>query len=246
MLAMFKDAKEAVERISGCRIYRKTLPHGVDCYFDIERTALKRDGIKVVFDVGANIGQSALKYLNEFPKAEIFSFEPVANTFSELVTATSKFRRIHPYNFGMARESGEALINVNPTSRVSSIKLKRPDDHSETIRLETIAGFVEKHQLGTIDFLKIDTEGFDLEVLAGAAPLLRQHRVHFVQSECEPVVRTKDFVSFPVLAQFMADFGYRIFGVYEQQPEWDGKRMLLYWNAVFICEKLIPPGSRMS
>ena len=72
MLAMLKSAKEAVERIGGCRIYRNSLPHGVDCFFDIGRR-LGRDGIKVVFDVGANVGQSALSYLHEFPQAEIFS-----------------------------------------------------------------------------------------------------------------------------------------------------------------------------
>ena len=145
----------------------------------------------------------------------------------------------------MGREAGEALINVNPSSCASSIKRSRPEDHPETITLETIAGFTEKHRLETIDFLKIDTEGFDLEVLAGAAPLLQQQRVHFVLSECEPVVRTKEFVSFPAVADFLAGFSYRLLGVYEQQPEWDGRNMLLYWNALFVCEKLVAQDARL-
>jgi FkbM family methyltransferase len=220
------------------------MPHGADCFFDIGRR-LGRDGIRVVFDVGANVGQSALSYLREFPQAEIFSFEPVAATFQELVAATRQFPRVHPYNLGMGREAGEALIHVNPRSVMSSIKQSRPEDRSETITLETIAGFAEKHGLGTIDFLKIDTEGFDLEVLAGAAPLLQQQRIHFVLSECEPVVRTKEFVSFSAMADFMAGFSYRLFGVYGQQPEWDGRNMLLYWNALFVCERLIAQGARL-
>jgi len=244
MLAMLRGAKEAVERISGCRVYRNSLPHGVDCFFDIGRR-LGRDGVKVVFDVGANVGQSALSYVREFPRAEIFSFEPVAATFQELVTATRQFPRVHPYKLGMGREPGEAIINVNPISRMSSIGLSRPEDHPETITLETIAGFVEKHRLGTIDFLKIDTEGFDLEVLAGAAPLLHQQKVRFVQSECEPVLRTKQFVNFSALADFLADFGYGLFGVYEQQPEWDGRNMLSYWNALFVCKELIAQDARL-
>jgi FkbM family methyltransferase len=244
MKAMFRGAKKAFERVTGCQIYRNTLPHGVNCYFDIERR-FGRNGIKVAFDVGANVGQSALSYLREFPRAEIFSFEPVAATYRELVATTRQFPRVHPYNLGMGSQAGEAVINVGPNSRVSSIKLSHPEDQPETIALETLTGFAEKHHLETIDFLKVDTEGYDLEVLAGAAKLLEQQRIHFVLSECEPVVRTKNFVSLPALAEFLGGFNYQLFGVYEQQPEWDGRNMLLFSNALFICEKLIDRGARL-
>jgi FkbM family methyltransferase len=241
---MLKGAKDIAERISGCRIYRNSLPHGVDCFLDIGRQ-LGRNGIKVVFDVGANIGQSAIDYLHRCPQAEIYSFEPVAATYKELVAATHQFPRVHSFNFGMGRETGEVVINVNPLRQMSSIKVRRPEDHPETIRLDTIANFVEEHRIEVIDFLKVDTEGYDLDVLSGAAPLLRQQRIHFVQAECEPVVCTKAFVGFPTLVEFMQDFGYRLFGVYEQQPNWDYTNVLLYWNTLFICEKLVSEDSRL-
>lgn len=244
MLAMFRGAKQAFERMSGCRIYRNSMPHGVDCYFDLGRR-LGRDGVKVVFDVGANVGQSALTYLGEFPRAEIYSFEPVGTTYQELVAKTRQFHRIHPYHLGMGREAGEAVINVSPYSTASSMVASRPEDHAETIAIETIAGFVEKHSLQAIDFLKIDTEGYEPEVLAGAAPLLQQQRIHFIFAECEPVARTKDHVSFVEMAEFMGKFGYRVFGVYEQQPEWDGRNALLYWNVLFVCEKLVARDAKL-
>jgi hypothetical protein len=81
--------------------------------------------------------------------------------------------------------------------------------------------------------------------LAGAAPLLQRQNIRFVLSECEPVARTRNFASFPDLAGFMGGFGYQLFGVYEQQPEWDGRNALLYWNALFICEKLVAKGSKL-
>jgi len=247
MNAILKGVKETVERIGGCRIYRYTLPHGTDCYIDIARR-FGREGIKVVFDVGANVGQSAVQYVREFPRAEIYSFEPVASTYRELVAATGRISRIHAYELGMGSEAGEATINVNnanPSRTASSIKLRRPGDQQETIVVDTIAGFAEKNEIVTIDFLKVDTEGYDLEVLAGAAPLLGEQRVHFILSECEPVVRTKRFADFRELAGFMAGFGYEIFGVYEQQPEWDGRNVLLYWNALFISERLVAQGARL-
>jgi FkbM family methyltransferase len=240
MLPILRYIKNGVEQISGCRIYRNTLPHGVDCYHDIEKR-FGRKCIKLVFDVGANIGQSAVNYLRQFPEAEIYSFEPVAATYQKLVVATRRFTRVHPYNLGMGREPGKIGINVNPLSRTCSIVWQRPEDHPETVEMETIAGFSEKHHLGTIDFLKVDTEGYDLEVLAGSSPLLQKQEILFVLSECEPVVRTQSFVGFFALAEFLGSFGYRLslFGVYEQQPEWDGRNSLSYWNALFICEKLV-------
>jgi len=249
MLRILKSCiKNGVEQIYDCRIIRNSrLPHGVDYGFDIERR-LGRRGIKVVFDVGANTGQSAVNYLHQFPQAEIYSFEPVAATYQKLVAETKQFTRVHPYNLGMGREPGKICINVNPLSFTSSINLHRPEDHSETVELETVAGFSEKHHLGTIDFLKVDTEGYDLEVLAGATPLLQRQQILFVLSECEPVVRThvnKSFVSLSALAEFLGGFGYRLFGVYDQQPEWDGRNSLLYWNALFICEKLVDRDAKL-
>lgn len=244
MLTILRRAKVVLEKFSGIKIYRNSLPHGADCYFDIARR-FGRERIKVVFDVGANVGQSALRYLDEFPRSDIYSFEPVEDTYKQLLHATRPCSRIHAYKLGMGRAAGEAQIHVNPMSRVSSIMHSRPEDHDETITLQTVTGFAQEHHLDTIDFLKVDTEGFDLEVLAGAAPLLKEQRIHFVQSECEPVGRTKEFVSLQALSEFMAEYGYGLFGVYEQQPEWDGRNVLLYWNAVFICGQLIGHSSQL-
>ena len=235
MIPILKSIKESIERIGGCRIYRNTLPRGTDYYFDIKRE-LGRDGVKTVFDVGANVGQSAVKYARQFPKAQIYSFEPVVDTYQKLVAATRQFSRVKPYNLGMGREPGKVTIHVNPLSETSSIRHCRPEDRPETIELESIASFAEKHQMETIDFLKVDTEGHDLEVLAGASALLRQHKIRFFLSECEPFDRLRYHTSFPALASFMDGYGYTLFGVYEQFP---GDSGLLFWNALFYSEPLV-------
>ena len=244
MNAIFDAAKQWIERIAGCRIYRASLPHGTDCFFDIHRR-FGRDRIRVAFDVGANNGKSALTYLREFPRAEIYSFEPVASTYRQLVASTQAFSRVHAYNLGLGREPGVTTINVNPDSQLSSIGLNRPGSHTESIQIDTLAGFVAKHQMESIDFLKIDTEGFDMEVLAGASPLLQQQRIHLILCECEPVVRTRNFVDLATLAEFLSRFGYEFFGVYEQQPDWGGRNELLFWNGLFVCKKLVAPGANL-
>ncbi len=229
--------KTAVERLTGCRIYRNTLPHGIECFVDIDRH-YALDGMRTVFDVGANVGQSAIEYLRQFAVADIYSFEPVAETYRELVEAARHNSRIHAYNVGMGSEPAEAIIHANPESTLSSIKDSRPEDRAETIQIETLSRFVEKHGLETIDFLKIDTEGYDLEVLAGAAPLLRDQRIHFILAECEPVSTCKRFVSFSALTDFLTPFGYRVFGIYDQRIVPAAGNAVCFWNVLFICAKL--------
>ena len=145
----------------------------------------------------------------------------------------------------MGPKSGQATIHVNELNLKSSILPGRPEDHSETIQVSTIADFVAEHNLPRIDFLKIDTEGYDLEVLAGAAPLLEQQRIHMILTECELVPRSEHFVRIEALAEFLRRFRYELLGIYEQTPDWEGDNFLSYCNALFVSEKLRVRGGRL-
>lgn len=237
MFAPFRNVKTAIESISGSKIYRNSLPFGIACSMDIDRR-FGRDCIRTIFDVGANAGQSALTYVREFPHAQIHCFEPVAATYQKLLSNIGSYPNVCPHNIGMARKAGRLTINVNPNDCESSISLRRAEDHPEWITVDTVAGFADEHNVRTIDFLKIDTEGYDLEVLAGAEPLLQEQRARFIQCECEPTPRTGKWVSFSTLAEFLEPYGYRLFAVYDQQPDWGGEHCLIFWNAVFICDQL--------
>jgi hypothetical protein len=53
----------------------RMLPRGVSLSHDL-REALPGESFDMIFDVGANVGQSTRRYLREFPNAHIVSFEP--------------------------------------------------------------------------------------------------------------------------------------------------------------------------
>ncbi len=74
---MFATIKSRLESAFNCKIYRNTLPHGTEIFMDLKK-AFHESRFKKIFDVGGNIGQSALHYSDEFPEADIYSFEPVA------------------------------------------------------------------------------------------------------------------------------------------------------------------------
>jgi FkbM family methyltransferase len=237
VIPVLAKAKERVERCFDCRIYGQTLPHGVDCFKDIQKQ-FGREFFKMIFDVGANIGQSMIKYAERFPHAEVHSFEPVAANYEKLEAAARHNPLLHAHKLGMGERAGLVDIHLNQHSTTCSIKHGDPGAGLETIELETLSGFMDKHNVGAVNFLKLDTEGYELEVLAGAAKVLDEQRIHFLFIECEPVSTGRKFVSLEALGSHMHKHGYRPFGIYEQQNEWDGTKALRYVNAVFVCGNL--------
>jgi len=235
---MIQFLKSIVERLFGCRLYRTSLPRGVDLFDDLERDFGLAE-FKMVFDVGANVGQSAVEYVRVFPDATIFCFEPVPSVFAELRSKKAQLPRISTFELGMGADEGKADIHVAADSRISSIPNKRPGDSTQIISLATVSGFCHAREIRQLDFLRIDTEGFDLSVLQGAAELLAAGAIHFVQVESAPARQTGYFVGFDEVAEYLRGFGYELYGIYEQTPHWTGRKSLLDFNLVFVSSRLL-------
>jgi len=238
---MNRFIKSLVEKTLGCRIFRNSLPRGTDIFFDIDRH-FGIPSIKTVFDIGANVGQSALVYERLFPEADIYSFEPVSDTFKTLTENTASRKRIKTFNCAFGDRDHGMQINLAEDSTASSIthyKTSRVED----ISVRTLDAFVRSNAIQQIDFMKIDTEGYELEVLAGAEQMLRDQRIHILYIEAAPYRTERHFVSFAEITEQMLKHHYDLFGIYEQQPHWSGKTSVLYFNPVFISKTLIQKGS---
>ncbi|HEY0790207.1 MAG TPA: hypothetical protein VGD78_04000, partial [Chthoniobacterales bacterium] len=79
-------------------------------------------------------------------------------------------------------------------------------------------------------------------VLEGAIELLQSQRIKVLYAECGTMLKNDYFVSFSDLSRFLEQFGYELFGIYDQQPHWLEKRSLLYFNPAFICPDLVKMG----
>ena len=76
--------RRLVERRRGTHtVSEPRLPHGQDVVADLWRRAPDL-AVSIIFDVGANEGQSALRFAKAFPGARIVSFEPFQSTFARL------------------------------------------------------------------------------------------------------------------------------------------------------------------
>ncbi len=151
---------------------------------------------KIIFDVGSNTDVYGYKY---FKKAKIYAIEPHPKTFEKLTNIFRKNKRILKFNFAVSNKKGTAklwdfaddtqLKKTQPTSQLSSLnktvinQLHGQKAQSFLVRKITLDEFVRQQKIKMIDFLKIDTEGHELQVLQGAKQLINDKKIGFIQFE---------------------------------------------------------------
>ncbi len=182
--------------------------------------------------MGANIGQSAKAYLKAFPEARIYSFEPVAATYQALVANMGQQSpdRFVAVNSALGAEIGEGRMD---TRHGGSDMFQLTEDGNESVEITTLDHFCEN--IPFIDFLKIDAEGHDLQVLKGADRMLREKRIGALQVEAGMNPHNRRHVPLEDFKSYLEEREYFIFGIYDQVFEWPtGEPHLRRINAVFI------------
>ena len=101
---------------------------------------------------------------------------------------------------------------------------------------------MSRNKIDAVDFVKVDTEGYELEVIRGAERALENQKIGVIYLESEPTPSKRHFVPFEVLRDKLSDFGYHVYGIYDQVPRCDGQKHLWYFNPVFVCNKLVEQG----
>jgi len=239
-------AKRIGQNLTGYWFYRRRhLPRGTDLVWDIQRH-WGRNRIRNALDIGANVGQFSGPFHEAFPTAVIHCFEPVAATFARLSRRFQGASQVHCHNLGLGSREGEAGIFVNPDDTESSLVAHYGAYREETVKLSTVDAFCQRQGLDQIDFVKIDTEGFEIEVLNGATRMLAEHKISLLLVETELIPSKKVFIPLLELNGLLAHFDYELFGIYHQQQHWDGKKSLYFVNALFAAPELVGHGAGSS
>jgi FkbM family methyltransferase len=137
----------------------------------------------VVFDIGANIGVFTCFAANVVKKGKVFTFEPVSFVFDLLKKNTREYDNVECYKIGFGSEIDEKEILIrqwNPGySTIQDSPIERPHqsfDLKEKVEILTLDSFVKEKNLEKIDFIKIDVEGYEIEVLKGGIETIKKFR----------------------------------------------------------------------
>lgn len=153
---------------------------------------LEQQSIDLVLDVGANTGQFGIQLFKTGYKGKLISFEPLTSAHVKLSEIAKGYENwsVAP-RAAVGSHPSESIINISANS-VSSSLLQIREEHTKTTPSSRYVGTEATNVICLDDyfgdlsaprvFLKIDTQGFEYEVLKGASYLL-EHAVKGVQAE---------------------------------------------------------------
>lgn len=222
----------------------RTTAFGKDPFVDIRKlaTAVPRLG----FDVGANEGQTARELRRIFPEAKIHCFEPYEAAFRALRRELGGDPNICLEQLAFGDHKGEATLYINAESVTNSLLPNAPEAHASqpadyaiptgqsTVAITTLDDFCGERAIPHLDFLKIDSQGYDLRILQGARKYLAEHRISFVVVEMLFAPLYAGQAHFHEVYGFLTGFGYQLVGLYAIQRSPAGA--ILWCDALFRCE----------
>ena len=126
----------------------------------------------VVIDVGANIGETMLNFaLIVGSKGKVFAFEPVPFSFQKLSMNLSlnEFTNVIAENLAISDKA--EVLYFDPATYYNSggiFMKKGPSENMLSVKAVKLDEYINSNNFEKIDFIKIDVEGFELNVLKGA------------------------------------------------------------------------------
>jgi FkbM family methyltransferase len=151
----------------------------------------------IFFDVGANDGAYSEMFRSVFTEGHIYSFEPNPEVFNEL-HKKSEYLHLNLNLFQLALSDHDGKFPLYYSKNVTvhdyrklatGIKEVYPYFYGDSTSVEisataqTIDSFCAEHALNHIDFMKIDTEGNEFNVLKGAKKILSSQNISAIQFE---------------------------------------------------------------
>lgn len=192
--------------------------------FKSQHGYMLRLGVKddvVIFDIGANIGQSIEEYRRLFPGSVITSFEPLPRCFDELIEKYQGKPGITLRNIAFSEKPGRGTFHATRCSTVSS--LLRPDRRIQElspkrnydfdiiqVNIDTIDQYCLSNDIETMDILKIDVQGAELAVLKGAERLLSGDRIRLIYLEVICADNYEGQSDLQSLIQYLAQWRYAL------------------------------------
>ncbi len=233
--------KKLFSSLTGYWVYKEaTLPIGTDMYIDIHKR-IKYGALTTIFDVGANIGQTWEWLRRTEPQSNIYCFEPVSNTFQELKEKTKRDKECIIENIAFGNEPGTKAIRLfDQHSALNSLNDELMNDdinaREEIVKVDTLDNYCLKNSIDKIDFLKIDTEGYELNVFAGSTKMLDSGSVSLIYCEVGFLKSNNRNTYLADLTEWLAMRDYHFYGLYQLVSNgWK----IEFGNALFAHKKLL-------
>ena len=182
----------------------------------------------IVFDVGANFGQSINRFDNLLNISKYYSFEPLEECYNFLLKKYNDKKFYHINNaLGIKEESKLFYVNnkkanssfheLNTNSKWWQSKKDRYKNHNiaekRNISLTSLDNFLKNNYVTNIDILKIDTQNHEDEVLLGSNETLKQKKINFIELEINVGNGYLKSLSFFDIESILNNYNYSLYGI---------------------------------
>jgi FkbM family methyltransferase len=198
-------------------------------------------GISTIIDVGANVGEFTIMIHKILSDAMIYSFEPINDCYKDLLENTKHISQVKCFNLALGRESKEEIMFRSEFSPSSSL-LKMGSLHktafpytknviNEKIKIVALDEIRDRIDWRPKILLKIDVQGYELEVLKGAKSCLNFIDLIIVETSFYELYQNQPL--FNDIFKFLLEKNYQYKGNFDQIVDPSTGR-ILQADAIFI------------
>ena len=197
----------------------------------------------LVFDVGANVGQSIEFFQRTFPRGRIFAFEPDPDSFNEL-TRKYKDENLQLFQMALSNDEGDAQMYQYENSELNSLLRFDPNPENCFANIKTVGklsvitrkidSIIDDLGIAQLDLLKVDTQGWDYNVLMGAARAFANGRIKAVLVELNFDPMYQGQARAETIKSYLDENGFRLVDFYEKIYRY---KRLSWCTALFTSAK---------
>lgn len=152
----------------------------------------------IIFDIGTHKGETLKKFKKLYPSAILHCFEPIKLSFEELIKKYSS-KNVFFNNFALGSRTQKKLFyqykkadtssffSVNKKNKWLKIASARANvdkskflERKYKVSISKLDEYTKKNKIKFIDILKIDTQGYELEVLKGSLKLIKNKKINCI------------------------------------------------------------------
>ncbi|MCA9380145.1 FkbM family methyltransferase [Candidatus Dojkabacteria bacterium] len=169
----------------------------------IKQTSGER--LKYVLDIGGNLGQFAITLVNMMDLVQLDIVEPNPTIFNTLKSNTSFYKQISCYNFAIGKPGIQKFYYKKGKSATGSFIKSNAylnEETTRTVKVEVVNKIQSHTKRSNYDLIKIDVEGFEMEVVKNLKGIKTKYLLIEVSSN-----REKNYSTSELYSQIAKTFG---------------------------------------
>ena len=240
-MSRLKDSIRKLGDDFNTRVLRRPPPEvGQSAVADMKRV-VPAGGKPMIFDVGANTGQTVKRFRRAFPSSTIHSFEPSQRIFNQLKANIADKGDVSAWNIALAAATcrGKQTFLENTHSDMSSfLELSENGwgkiEEKPTVEVSTVDKFLADQKIPFVDILKSDTQGYEFEVFKGAEQTIKRNAIGLLYFEFIFSDMYKGLPRFDEMFRHLTDRGFLLVSIYELRHQ---NNLASWGDALFVNQE---------